>query len=250
MRIRKGDGALYTGISNPNATAPLEKMVIVNQDKEEEIAVLYNPQSYKQQKTVKYSRKSPIGSNAPIVQFLYDCGETLTFDLFFDSLYAGAEVGGADKDKFADNSVLASIDSKIDIRDYTKKVYNLTKIEPSVHRPPELLVMWSSLQFHGYLSRCQQEFIKFNELGKPIRAILHCTFIQKVDIDKSSSTNPLESPDTTKYRRIKAGDALCSIAVEEYGQAETWREIAKANHIANPRILRTGDMIRVPALKR
>ena len=48
---------MYVGRRNPNAMFPLEKMVIDNLDTREEITVLYNPQSYSQQKSVNL--KSP-----------------------------------------------------------------------------------------------------------------------------------------------------------------------------------------------
>ena len=35
----------------------------------------------------------------------------------------------------------------------------------------------------------------------------------------------------------------------EYGQCEQWRVIANANQIENPRLLDTGSMIKLPALK-
>ena len=242
---------MFVGIPNPNAAMPLAKMIIENKDKNEEIPVLYNPQSYSQGKSVDYKKIAFSGSEAPVMQFSGGQAETLRFELFFDSLYAGAEVGGMiNKAAFAANSTLPSAASVIDIRDYTKKVYGLTKIEPSVHRPPRLVVKWASLQFRCYLTECQQQFTKFNETGKPIRAILTCVFTQDIEKSKLFGSSPPESPDTTKYHRVQEGDSLWSLAVAEYGRADEWRSIADANGIANPRLLRTGDMIRIPALKK
>ena len=241
---------MYVGLPNPNAMIPLEKMVIENQDTGEEITVLYNPQSYIQQKSVEFKSVSFSGSEAPLLQFRSGSPEMLSFELFFDSLYAGAEVGGMiNKLKFGANSILSSAASMIDIRDYTKKIYNLAKIEPSVHRVPRLLVSWASLQFQCYLSSVSQKFTKFNEFGKPIRAVLQCAFVQDIDEDDMFGSSPPESPDTTKFHRVEAGDSLWSLAVAEYGDAGAWRAIADANGIANPRLLRTGDMLRIPAIK-
>ena len=242
---------MYMGIPNPNAMMPLEKMVIENLDSGEDFTVLYNPQSYVMGRSVSYSQKSPIGSDAPLVQFVSGGVETLSFDLFFDSLYAGAEVGGGwEKLEFAANSVLPSVASFIDIRKYTNKILNLAKIDPSVHRPPMLQVMWASLQFTGFLTSCGQRFVKFSETGAPVRAVVKCTFIKFTDTDDLYGTDPEESPDTTKFHRVEAGDSLWSLAIEEYGQASDWRAIADANGLANPRLLRTGDMLRIPALTR
>lgn len=241
---------MYFGIPNPNAMIPVKKMKIKNLDTGETINVLYNPQSYTQTRSVRYGQISLLNSDAPLVQFQNGSGEMLSFDLFFDTLSAGAEVGGSigDKLKFAATSLLPSAAAP-DVRDYTKKVYNLTRIEVSVHRPPELKLEWASLQFQGFMVSCRERFTKFNEAGKPVRAILSCQFIEHMDIKKLFGTKPLESPDTTKYRRVEQGDSLWAYAAKEYGESGQWRHIATANGLANPRMLHAGDMISLPALK-
>ena len=59
--------------------------------------------------------------------------------------------------------------------------------------------------------------------------------------------NPLNSPDTTKYHTVRQGDSLWALAAQEYGDAGQWRAIAEANGLANPRTLRTGETLVVPA---
>ena len=135
----------------------------------------------------------------------------------------------------------------IDIRKYTKKVYGLMEILASVHRPPLLLVMWGSLQFKGFLASCSQRFTRFDAKGQPVRAILNCRFVESPKLNRSSSS--LQSPDTTKYHVTQTGDSLWSISEREYGDKGMWREIARANGMANPRSLYTGDTLSVPALK-
>ena len=55
-------------------------------------------------------------------------------------------------------------------------------------------------------------------------------------------------PDTTKYRTVVQGDSLWAMAVKEYGQPEQWRTIASANGLANPRRLRSGERLVLPAI--
>ena len=56
---------MYSGHRNPNQNARLEKMLITNldaqNDDEKTFTVLYNPQSYTSQRSVKYSRKEVPG---------------------------------------------------------------------------------------------------------------------------------------------------------------------------------------------
>ncbi|MBE7005315.1 MAG: LysM peptidoglycan-binding domain-containing protein [Ruminococcaceae bacterium] len=241
---------MYVGIPNPNILIPVEKMKITNLDSNESFEVLYNPQTYTRHKEVNYKQVPMLGADAPVVQFQSGGMEVLTFELFFDSVSAGAEVGGTmgDRLKFEGNSLLPTIVGGIDVRDYTKKVTNLMYINSDKHRPPVLKVEWSSLQFRGFLSQCEQRFVRFDEQGQPVRAYLNCTFIEHRENEKLYVANPLNSPDTTKYHTVRQGDSLWSLAAMEYGDAGKWREIASANGIANPRRLRTGETLVVPAL--
>lgn len=241
---------MFVGIPNPNILMPLEKMTIKNLETKESFEVLYNPQSYQQSRTVEYSKLPVMGTNVPMAQFNHGSGETLKVQLFFDSLSAAGEVGGsaADRLKFAANSLLPSAANQIDVRDYTNKIYNLTLVADGFHAPPKLRLQWGSLGFEGYLVSCTQNFIRFDESGRPVRATLDCEFRQHVDPARQSSKSPLESPDTTKYRVVHQGDALWSLAAREYGEARQWRAIAGANGLANPRGIRTGDLLVLPGL--
>ncbi len=246
---------MYVGLPNANILMPLEKMRIINEDPKplhpSSIEVLYNPQSYDLSRSVSYAQIPLQGSDAPVVQFQYGSGQVLRFDLFFDSLSAGSEVGGTklDKLKFAGNSLLPSTANAIDVRTYTNAIFKLMETVDNVHRPPRLTIEWSSLQFKGYLASCEQDFLKFDESGAPVRAILHCTFIEDVDLEKLHGSNPLGSPDATKFRTVREGDSLWAMSVKEYGEAGSWREIARANGIVDPRRLRPGDVLVIPALK-
>ncbi|OUN22062.1 CIS tube protein [Flavonifractor sp. An82] len=242
---------MYIGAPNPNIMAPLEKMTIEPKGKSS-FEVLYNPESYVQSRSVRYAQSSGISTNTPVSQFAGGSLEVLQFRLFFDSMSAGSEVGGGltDRLKFTANSLLPSITKIVDVRKYTKKVYKLMEIDPDKHVPPLLKLKWASLQFTGHLISCQQNFVRFNEQGIPLRAWLDCVFQEFIPPQKATLPRPLESPDTTKYRTVHQGDALWSLSAREYGQPEQWRAIADANGLANPRTLRSGDRLVLPAIKK
>ncbi len=241
---------MFVGLPNPNILIPVKKMRITNLDKMKSFEVLYNPQSYVRRKSVNYSQIPLLGADTPVVQFQSGGMEELSFDLFFDSVSSGAEVGGNKVDRltYGANSLLPTIAGLIDIRDYTKCVTDLMYVDSNLHRPPELKVEWSSLQFKGFLARCEQTFLRFDEHGRPVRAKLSCSFIEHRDIKKLFVMNPLNSPDTTKYHTVRQGDSLWSLAAMEYGDPTQWRLIAEANGLQNPRTLRTGEMLVVPAI--
>ena len=165
---------------------------------------------------------------------------------------AGSEVGGGTVQKlsFAGNSLLPSLTKSIDVRTYTNKVYRLMEIDADKHVPPLLKLKWSSLQFTGHLISCSIQFVRFSEQGMPLRAWMDCTFQEYIAPDKVGVTRPLESPDTTKYRTVHQGDSLWALSAKEYGQPEQWRAIADANRLSNPRQLRSGERLVLPALKK
>lgn len=241
---------MYIGIPNPNIVVPLEKMTITLPDTGESFQVLYNPESYVQDRQVQYSGMKSAGGLTITTQFAQSGLETLSFKLFFDSMSAGGEVGGGmvKSLKFAGTSLLPS-PAKPDVRDYTKKVTDLMLVDADLHRPPVVKLKWATLQFHGFLIKCTQNFVKFNELGVPVRAWLDCVFqaAMSPELGKKLGIFALNSPDTTKYHTVCQGDSLWSMSVKAYGQPEQWRLIADANDIANPRRLRSGELMRMPA---
>ena len=245
---------MYIGLPNPNVLVPLEKMTISAEIEgwKKTIEVLYNPESYSQSREVRYAQSQGIATNTPLVQFTGGGPEILQFKLFFDSMSAGGEVGGGPTERvsFLGNSVMPSLTKWIDVRTYTNQVYRLMEIDADKHVPPLLKLKWSSLQFTGYLIRCNIQFVRFSEQGMPLRAWMDCTFQEYIAPDKVGGARPLESPDTTKYRTVHQGDSLWAMSAKEYGQPEQWRAIADANHLSNPRRLRSGERLVLPALKR
>lgn len=241
---------MVPGMPNPNFAIPITKLCITNKSTNEKIYALYNPASYTQGRGAQYSEAAGISSNSPSIQFVHGTSETLQMELFFDTFNAAAEVGGSvgDKAKFTANSALVS-PLKMDVRNYTKKIYGLMVIDSKKHVPPLLKIEWSSLQFEGHLISCEQKFTKFSESGAPVRATLNVVFKRYRKPSDIAAMKPNESPDTAKYRTVHQGDSLWAFVSKEYGQCGAWREIARANALANPRLLDTGRVIRLPALK-
>lgn len=211
--------------------------------------VLYNPTEYSLSRQVKYSNEAGMDTNTPSVQFISGTSEILQLQLFFDTMSSGAEAGGnsTEHNSLDENSRKVSLE-KTDVRAYTSKVYNLMLIDPSKHVPPLLEIKWSSLQFTGHLTSVNQKFVRFNENGTPVRAVLDVEFTEYVKPSEISEMSPAESPDTTKYRVAADGDSLWATAAREYGQCSRWREIARASGVENPRLLDTGMLLTVPAL--
>lgn len=191
----------------------------------EEVPVLFNPSEYTMEKSNEFASINIPGLESPMLQFSRGNLETLTMDLFFDS--------------YEENK---------DVRDYTRKITDLLKIDPKIHAPPVLKFVWGSLNFTCVLSRVTKKFTMFRSDGKPVRATLTVTF-NEYRTEISSREKHQESSDRTKTYTIKQGDSLWAIAAREYGDPASWRPIAEKNRIENPRLLEIGREITIPPLE-
>jgi nucleoid-associated protein YgaU len=60
----------------------------------------------------------------------------------------------------------------------------------------------------------------------------------------------LHSADVPNTHTVRRGDTLSGIAARHYNDPGLWRHIATANGISNPRVLKPGQVLRVPKLRR
>lgn len=227
----------------------LKKATIQSIDpmKADKITVLFNPSEYSIESSVKYAEHNILGLDMPIMQFINGNNETLKMNLFFDTYSSGLGTGSRmDGLKLAATSQLTEL-AKIDVRKYTGQIYALMNVKGDRHAPPLVEFKWGSLSFKGYIVSVAQQFTKFTFTGTPVRAKLDVTFQRYVKPSELLKGEPRNSPDRTKYKTISDGDTLTDIADKEYGDVEMWREIARVNNIDNPRLLRTGSVVKIPA---
>jgi hypothetical protein len=212
------------------------------------LTVLFNPSEYVLERSVKLAEHNVLGLDTPLMQFVSGEADTLRMNLFFDTYSASLEAGSnIDAAKLLATSKLPE-PGKIDVRDYTQKIYGLMAVEGDKHAPPLAYFKWGPLTFQGYVTNVTQTFTKFTFRGIPVRARLDVTFRAAGDASKELRTMPRNSPDRTKLHTMLEGENLTVLAQREYGDCELWREIARANHIENPRLVSSGDLLRIPAL--
>ena len=65
-----------------------------------------------------------------------------------------------------------------------------------------------------------------------------------ITVQNNSVQNP--SPITESSYTVVKGDYLWSIAVRAYGNGYKWTEIAKANNLANPDLIFSGNVLKLP----
>jgi LysM repeat protein len=189
------------------------------------IAVLFNPTQYGFDGSNQLSETPVVGQTAPILQYTRGNSRSLSMELFFDTY-----------------------EQRTDVRRHTDRIYKLLDIEPTSHRPPVVHFAWGGLDFRCLVERVSGRFTLFLDSGVPVRATLTVAFKEYVDPAEASRGTKLESADRVKTYVVKLGDTLSSIAAAEYGDPASWRPIAAANGIDNPRVLAPGRRLVVPSL--
>jgi LysM repeat protein len=194
----------------------------------EDISVLFNPEEYAINRDNNLAVQGIPGLSAPIVQFVHGNLRTLEMELLFDTW----ETKG-----------------RKDVRkEFTNKIVGLMEIDPVLHFPPLLLVSWSSLQFRCVLARVNQKFTMFDSDGKPVRARLTCTFNEVIDPEQEAREVNRQTADFRKVHVVTQGETLNHIATRHYNKPETWRPIAIANGLDDPRAIFPGQSLLIPSL--
>jgi len=216
----------------------LEKLRIVPQDRNlSEVVALFNPNTYSISKSVEYSSHRRKELNAPLLSFVGGGSRTLSLQLFFDVTESPRVDGVPVKD----------------VRALTNKLVELTQISRNSMRPPVCRIFWGSSRFAnsdfpftGVVSQLQQEFTFFDPSGTPLRANVNISFTEFLGWGKGSEKDRRKTDPIFTTRVVRRGDSLNSIAAEVYGDPGTWRVIAEANDIDDPRSLKPGIPLRIP----
>jgi hypothetical protein len=216
----------------------LQKLKIIPEAPLEAFDVSFNPERYTVNKAVQIAEIGIPGLDSPVLQFVRGQNEKITMELFYDTTTHGLGDGAQD------------------VREDTKKVYQLLKILPETHAPPRCKLVWLNEMFsYGWApaARCvlesvTEEFSLFSSGGVPVRAKLNVSFREYKTIESQLQEKPRHSGDRTKVRTLKPRQTLSALAWQEYGDPAEWRPIAEANDIANPRFVDPGMQFTVPKI--
>lgn len=198
------------------------------------IDVLFNPTEYRVSKSNQFAEVAIPGLGAPMLQFGHGNAQTLSMQLFFDTYDPQA----ANDSRYTKNQ---------DVRDQTKQVTNLLRINENLHAPPICRFSWGHFVFTGVLQQADVRFTLFLHNGVPVRATVDVTF--KEFNDGVQQTGLLQSANFVKQYIVHTGDTLSGIAAELYHDATRWRPIAEANNIDNPLVLQPGRVLIIPAIE-
>jgi nucleoid-associated protein YgaU len=159
---------------------------------------------------------------------------------------------------FFDTTDQGTVEDTSDVRDLTKLVYDLMRVNGDTHAPPRCQVSWGSnikLFNHGgdtspwcVVESVTQELQLFSPDGVPLRARLNVTFRDAWTITQQLQETPRHTSDRTKSVVVQQRQTLSQIAFENYQNSAQWRPIADANQLDNPRLLTPGMVLKIPSL--
>jgi hypothetical protein len=206
------------------------------------VPFLFNPSEFTVERTNQFTEVNIPGLPSSTFQFVKGGARTLSMDLFLDTY-----------------------EEKIDVRLFTDRITGwdagsmfsklpgiakgLMDIDSDLHAPPVCLFIWGTFIFPCIIERVSKRFTMFLPEGIPVRATLSVTLKEYKEYEIQVKEAARQSADRTKTWRVKEGDNLWSIAAKEYGNPDLWRPIAVANHIDNPRILKSGMELIIPPLE-
>lgn len=195
-------------------------------DRANRIPLRFNPTDYKLSKANTFAEITIPGLETPPIQFVRGGSETLTVQALVDT-----------------SDTLTSVRKA-----YVDRVRNLLKINGKEHAPPIVQFIWDTTVFTGVLEKLDVNYVLFHHDGVPLRAQLDITLKEYRTAAQQVTETPRSSPTVEKSYVVAIGDTLSSISAAVYRDASRWRELARANDIANPRDLRPGQVLTVPRL--
>jgi hypothetical protein len=191
------------------------------------IPLKFNPTEYQVQKSNNFSEIPIPGLESPPIQFVRGGCEKLTAELLADTS-----------------------DTLEDVREkYTTRLRNLMRINPDLHAPPIVRLIWDDQVFKGVIESLNITFVLFTPEGIPLRAKLNLTMKEYRPVEIQVREVPTRSPDVDKVHTLVRGETLADVAWKAFADARLWREIARNNGIHDPRRVEPGQVLHIPRLR-
>src|SRR3546814_11778889 len=97
-------------------------------------------------------------------------------------------------------------ESARDVREQTRSIYQLVKIQPKTHAPPRIRFRWGAgISFKAIVERVEHSFELLAPTGVPLRATLSVTFRESKTLEEQLPELKHKSTDTTRRLRGRPG---------------------------------------------
>jgi hypothetical protein len=200
--------------------------IVVPEVSDRDIPVKFNPTSYQLQKANNFSEIAIPGLETPPIQYIRGGSERLSLDLLLDTS-----------------------DSLKNVREeYVNRLTGLMRINSELHAPPIVQFIWDTEIFQGVIDNMSVSYLLFTPQGVPMRAEVALALIAYRPVEVQIAERPRNSPDVEKSVTFRRGDRLDLIAAGIFQDPARWRDIARANGIADPRRIPPGTQLLVPRI--
>jgi len=187
---------------------------------------LLNPTELTFSRKNLYQATQSAGTSAPQQSFSGGEPDQVSLDLLLDGTGVVGEAG--------------SIGPKLD------ELLALTKFQGDTHQPYYVHAYWGRFSFRGILIQVDVTYKLFDRAGEPLRATAKLQFKEALSPEEVQAEDRPASPDLYQTWLVRDGDTLDAVAATVYGDPAYWRPLAAANKLANPRGLRTGQVLLLP----
>ncbi len=129
-----------------------------------------------------------------------------------------------------------------------KKAF-LTATDDDKRSSPLVRFMYGShISALSYVGGIEVDYSHFHPNGFAQRATVKVTLNPYSGDPEKAKQNPTSQTDPRRTYVVGYGETLDFIAAKEFGNPEYWRHIAETNNIANPRHLRSGQLLNIVPL--
>jgi nucleoid-associated protein YgaU len=201
------------------------------------ITVLFNPTEYSFERSNSYKTTSIPGLGSPLIQFVNGECDQLSMELFMDDY----------TDPNGPTSQLTPESQPLSKR--LKELSGLLNVNRQIHAPPPVEFRWGSMVFHAIIEKLGRKVTMFHPDGTPARVTLSVSFKEYRTLKELIEDPRRESADKTKRRVTIGKEQLWAIAAREYDSASEWVLIAEANDLDDPRDIKPGDWLTMPAVE-
>ena len=194
-----------------------------------EFYAMVNPESYTLDMKTETKGKQGQGTSGKQQKFSFKQPDEFTFEFLFD------------------NTGIIDGKPRKDIADDLKKLQDLAfKLDGKVHEPRHVHIIWGTFDFKGRFTAMSINCKLFDNEGTPIRAMVKVTVKKSEEEKERTAKERKSSPDLTHRRIVKRGESLPWLCNIIYGDPKYYIQVARANSIANFRMIKEGAEIFFP----
>jgi nucleoid-associated protein YgaU len=211
--------------------------VLDGADKGKVIHVLFNPTEYNFERANAYKATPVPGLGSPLLQFINGESDHLSMDLVLEDY----------TDPKGPTSLLQPEPDPLKKR--LEDISKLLEIDRDLHAPPPVRFNWGPFEFFAVIEKLGRKVTMFHPDGSPARITLSLSFKEYRTLRQQLQDPRRESADKTKRRVVVGREQLWSIAAREYDDTNEWVRIANENDLDDPRDIRPGDWLVLPAME-